>query len=88
MYTPTMKANMLKDINLAETFANLINISEGKRTKSLIYAVNLCDDLNSTKERAIDIINILNSTYNPPLNEKQMDGIMRHLNKRFSYKEE
>lgn len=75
------RKQILADTQLS-TFSYAINIKEGGRSNMLIRLINHLKDLEAPYDRAKEIVNIINDTYEPRLTDDELNKyIYPHLNK-------
>lgn len=80
--TPKAKTDMRKDIYATFHYA-YDQIGEGSRNKILVRAINDGYDLEFKFEELRELIIDMNSKYLPPLDEKSLNNVLKHLYKKY-----
>lgn len=79
--TPKEKHEKLD--NCYATFNYAYHLNKGSRNKALIRVINDAFDLNASFEQCFDLVKEINSTFNPPLEDKDFKNVLSHLYKKY-----
>lgn len=79
--TPKEKHTKLE--NAYATFNYAYHLNQGSRNKALVRTINDAFDLNASFEQCFDLVKEINSTFNPPLEDKDFKNVLSHLYKKY-----